>query len=176
MTNKKIELFSLIAGIIFILSGVSKSMDAAAFSNIITEYGFANFSFISPIIILAEITIGLGLIFQILQKTFAGISTVIILFFTLIYLYGSIFLNIQDCGCFGKFTFLNTSPFIVLTRNTLLLYLLIIVWIKGKDELSASKWTYLTIFSFICLISFVTGYTYNTTHSKNSSRKKQRPH
>lgn len=171
MTDKKIELFSLIAGIIFILSGVSKSMDAAAFSNIITEYGFANFSFVSPIIILAEITIGLGLIFQIIQKTFAGISAVIVLFFTLIYLYGNIFLNIQDCGCFGKFTFLNTSPFIVLTRNTILLYLLIIVWINGKNKLSANKWTYLTIFSFICLISFITGYTYNITHSRNPSRR-----
>lgn len=167
MSNKKIEIYSLIAGLVFIFSGISKSLNAAAFSNIIVRYGFDNFSFFSPIIILFEIILGLTLIFQILQKTFAAIGTITVLFFTLVYLYGTIFLNIYDCGCFGKFTFLSSSPLIVLIRNAILLCLLILVWIKGENKLSINRWTYLTILGFICLTSFMTGYTYNSTYNKN---------
>lgn len=167
MSNKRVEIYSLIAGLIFIFSGISKSLNAAAFSNIIAGYGFETFSFASPIIILSEIIFGLALIFQILQKSFAAISAITVLFFTLIYLYGTVFLSIYDCGCFGNFTFLSSSPIIVLIRNAILLCLLIIVWIKGENKLSTNRWTYLTILGFVCLTSFITGYTYNSTYNKN---------
>lgn len=167
MSDKKNEICSLITGLVFIFSGISKSIDAAAFSNIIARYGFDIFSFASPIIIFSEIILGLALIFQILQKTFTAIGAITVLFFTVIYLYGTVFLNIYDCGCFGSFTFLSSSPIIVLLRNIILFCLLIMVWIKGENKLSTNGWTYLTILGFVCLTSFMTGYTYNSTHNKN---------
>ena len=133
--NKRIEIYSLISGLVFLISGVAKAIDISVFSNAITQYGFEYLQFISPLIILAEVSLGLLLIFQIWQKWSAFWSAVLVTGFTIVYAYGVVFKGIADCGCFGKITALNTSPFVTFLRNAILLYLLIAIGRKGEKKI-----------------------------------------
>ena len=120
--NKRIEIYSLISGIVFLISGIAKAIDISVFSNVITQYGFENLQFISPIIIMTEVSVGLLLIFQVWQKWTAFSGAFLVTCFTVVYAYGLIFKGIEDCGCFGKITTLNTSPIVTFLRNSILLY------------------------------------------------------
>ena len=161
MENKKIEICSMVVGLVFILSGVLKSLDAASFAQIIVTYGFEYMRFMSPVIIFLEITLGLLLLFRIYEKTFAIIGGVMVSTFTLVYSYGLVYLDVQDCGCFGRVSILNSSPTIVFIRNGCLLLLLGIIGKVSVNRLETNRWVFLSIFVFVCLSAFVTGYTYN---------------
>jgi len=169
--NKRIEIFSLIAGLVFLISGIAKAIDISVFSNVITQYGFENLQYISPLIILAEVSLGLLLVFQVWQKWSAFCGAVLVAGFTIVYAYGFIFKGIEDCGCFGKITVLNTSPVITFLRNAILLYLLIAVWLKGENKNQLNKWIILTALIFMCLVSFMTGYTYSKVGKKKKPEK-----
>ena len=158
--NKKIEIYSLVSGLIFLISGVAKAIDISVFSNVIAQYGFGNLQFVSPLIVLAEVSIGLLLVFQVWQKHSALAGGLLVVGFTMIYAYGIIFRGVEDCGCFGKIAILNTSPVFTFLRNAVLLYLLIAVWRKGKNESNLNKWIAVTALIFMCLVAFMSGYTF----------------
>lgn len=161
MENKKIEICSLITGLVFILSGGLKAFDASSFAQVIATYGFGPVRFLSPVIILLEITLGLLLLFRIYEKALSIAGAVMVSIFTLVYLYGWICFDVQDCGCFGQVSILNSSPTIVLIRNGALLFLLGIIGRNGENRLDSNLWVSFIIFVFIGLSAFVTGYTYN---------------
>jgi len=169
--NKRIEIYSLISGLLFLISGTAKAIDISVFSNIITQYGFENLQFISPLIILAEVSVGLLLVFQVLQKWSAFFGVVLVAGFTIVYSYGVIFKGIEDCGCFGKITALNTSPVITFLRNAILLYLLLVVWRKGENKNHPNKWIASTVLIFMCLVAFMTGYTYSKIGKKQKLKE-----
>ena len=158
--NKRIEIYSLISGLIFLISGTAKAIDISVFSNVITQYGFEYLQFISPLIILAEVSVGLLLVFQVWQKWSAFFGAVLVAGFTIVYTYGIVFKGIEDCGCFGKITVLNTSPVITFLRNAILLYLLVAVWRKGENKNHLDNRIIFTALIFMCLVAFMAGYTY----------------
>ncbi len=51
------EIYSLIAGAVFLLSGIAKAIDISVFQNAIVQYGFANLQFVAPLIVLAEVAV-----------------------------------------------------------------------------------------------------------------------
>ena len=169
--NKKIETYSLISGLVFLISGTAKAIDISVFSNVITQYGFGNLQFIAPLIILTEVLIGLLLVFQVWQKWSALAGALMILAFALVYLYGVMFKGIEDCGCFGNITVLNTSPVITFLRNAILLYLLLVVWRKGENKNHLNKWIALTALIFMCIVAFMTGYTYSKIGKKQNLKE-----
>ena len=158
--KKRIEIYSLIVGLVFLVSGMAKALDIAIFSKVITQYGFENLYFISPLIVMAEVLIGLLLVFQLWQRWSAFAGVVLVFGFTLIYTYGLVFKGIEDCGCFGKITALNTSPVFTFVRNAVLIYLLIAVWRKGENRANINKWIIVTALIFMCLVSFMSGYSF----------------
>ena len=101
------------------------------------------------------------------MKLTASIGTAALILFTLIYLYGIYFRDIKDCGCFGRITLLNTSPTIVLARNTILMYLMVAIMVKCENKSVHSIPVYLVILCFECMAAFFSGHTYQHISSYN---------
>lgn len=141
-------------------SGIAKAIDISIFANIITQYGFNNLQFLSPIIILAEVAFGLLLVFQEWQKQVAFCAAILVIIFTVIYAYGLVFKGVEDCGCFGTISVLNTSPIVTFLRNAALLYLLITVWRKGENKNQCNKWIIFTAMIVMIIVAFMSGYTF----------------
>jgi uncharacterized membrane protein YphA (DoxX/SURF4 family) len=160
--KKRIEIYSLIAGTVFLISGIAKALSVSDFANLITQYGFESLQFLAPLIVLAEVGLGLFLVFQIGLKHTALVSTVLVAAFTLVFAYGLIFNGIEDCGCFGKITVLNTSPVFTFIRNAILIYLLIAVWRKSENKWQVSKWTAGLMVVVMIAVAFMSGYTYHS--------------
>lgn len=172
--NKKIEIYSLILGSVFLLSGFAKSLNISDFAMLIANYGFDRFQFLAPIIVLSEIFLGLLLLFQISLKKTAFIGGLLVSIFTVIYSYELIFNGIQDCGCFGRISILNSSPIFTFIRNVILLLLFVIVWRKAENRsIKANKSVVGVVLLVLCIASFISGYGYyNVTKSKSVSDNK----
>jgi uncharacterized membrane protein YphA (DoxX/SURF4 family) len=158
--KNRIEIYSIIAGIVFMTSGMAKSLNISAFSDLIKQYGFGSLQFVTPVIALAEFFLGLLLVFNIKQKHSALACGILTAVFTLVYSYGVVFRNIEDCGCFGEITVLNTSYPFTLIRNAVLMYLLFVVWQKGANSSIRNKWVERFILAVMCIAAFISGSTY----------------
>ena len=168
--NKRIDIYALISGLVFLISGTAKAIDISVFSNIITQYGFGNLQFVAILVVLLEISVGLLLVFQVWQKWAALAAAVSVAGFSVIYAYGIIFKGVEDCGCFGQITILNTSPVLTFIRNAILLYLLLAVWLKSENKNNLNKWIAITILVVMCSVTFMTGYTYSKTGETKSKK------
>jgi hypothetical protein len=173
---KKTEIYSITAGIVFLISAFAKALSISYFAKIIVDYGFENLQFLSIFIVLVEALLGLALIFQIHLKQTSFIGIFLIVFFTVIYAYGLIFKEIKDCGCFGNISILNTSPIFTFVRNIILVYLLVSVWIFSRKtiqikELSnAAEFILATILVVMCTVAFISGYNYQEIEESNSNK------
>ncbi|MCK7536343.1 MAG: hypothetical protein MZV63_37860 [Marinilabiliales bacterium] len=52
--KKTLSIYAFIVGAFFVVSGVGKVIDTAAFSNLIAEYGLGAFKLLAPPIVLVE--------------------------------------------------------------------------------------------------------------------------
>ncbi|MDR2836065.1 MAG: DoxX family protein [Bacteroidales bacterium] len=155
-----IRIFSILAGIIFLLSGIGKSMAVLNFYNLIIQYGFSYISFLAPFIVLIEILLGLFLVFQIRLKETALVALLLLFGFTSIYSYGYFFQHIEDCGCFGAIP-LTLPPIWVFIRNIILMVFLFFVFIKAdKGKVKIKNWVKVVVLFVMCCVSFTSGYTY----------------
>ena len=167
--QKRIELYSLISGLVFLISSIAKAVDISVFSNIVNQYGVGYVQFLTPLIVITEAIIGLALVFQFYQERTSFIAILLLFLFTIIYAYGIIFKGISDCGCFGKISFLNTSPVVTFIRNAVLFYLLVAILRKGENKMTVNKWIAAIMITVICLVAFMSGYTYR--YVANSANK-----
>jgi uncharacterized membrane protein YphA (DoxX/SURF4 family) len=156
-----LKILSLLAGIVFLLSGIGKSVEAYKFSQILAQYGFAGLRFLVPLIIVFEIVAGLLLFFHVRLKQTSFLTLCFVVGLSLAYLYGYFFVNITDCGCFGYFSFLNLSPLFTFIRNIILIVILLCIFLKsGSLRKSPDKNELLIMASILCTVCFVTGYTF----------------
>lgn len=129
--NKIRKILSILIGIIFLFSSVSKAIDIETFGYLLMAYGNKKLIFLAPLITAIEFFIGLGYILQIFLKNIVLLSFWLTLFLTVIYIYGFVYLNIEDCGCFGNILKLN--PFITLAKNCILLALMYFISFKSTS-------------------------------------------
>jgi len=175
MKIKKIDIYSIIVGLVFIVSGISKSLDTTSFSQTINLYEFGNVEFISLIIILLEIYLGLSLFFKIQTKRVSFISFVFLTCLTLIFLYGWIFKDITDCGCFGKINFLNSSPTFTIVKNIILIYLCVDLWLSSLKEPIDEKWFVNSMFILsMSIVGFMSGFTLNNNVTSTNKKPKKK--
>lgn len=172
--NSKISIayiFCILCGIIFLLSGFGKMLDTGQFTRLISSYGFEPFRFLAPVIIIAEILLGLGFILQVRVKEISLISLFLVVIFTFIYLYGQYVKEISDCGCFGKIEKLSTSPLVTYIRNILLTAMLLYIYkyapAPSDKYISLRCWI---IFIVITVSSFWSGYTMNNNVKKGNNK------
>ncbi len=164
MFEKRIlNIYSVIIGIFFIISGIGKVIDTAGFSNLIYQYGFGYLMILSPLIIIAEILLGLFLILLITPKRNSLFSFILLMIFTISFAYAHFKHGINDCGCFGSLQHSNISPLFSFIRNFILLIMSLIIWIKyPKEKMEVAKWKKYLILSVMCLSIFVAGFTFKT--------------
>jgi uncharacterized membrane protein YphA (DoxX/SURF4 family) len=170
--NKRIKIYSLLAGVVFLLSGMAKALDVGVFASVIAQYGVESLGVAAPLIALAEVALGLLLAFRIWARRAALGGAALLLAFTLAYAYGVAFKGVEDCGCFGQLTALNTSPALTFLRNAVLLYLLVAVWRKGSNSGNTHAGVAETMLAVMCLSAFTSGYTYrHATPTPTPKRK-----
>lgn len=129
-------LFRLIVGLLFILSGLAKTVDPIGFSFKLEEYfseSVLNIPFLEPFalplasfFVVFEVILGLLLLLGIYKKFTLKFLLLLILFFTFLTFYSAYFNKVTDCGCFGDALKLNPwhSFYKDLALLTMILFLL----------------------------------------------------
>jgi len=152
--------FRLIVGLVFLLSGLLKSIGAATFADLMSQYGASWFGFAAPFVILIEIFLGVVLIFDYYPKqvTWASISFLCAVSF--IYLYGVLARGITDCGCFGPLTWLNSKPWLTFTRNGILLAMLLPSLFSMDESASPTISSVIFMAVIAVVVMFMCGFSF----------------
>ncbi len=132
----------IIVGVIFIISGFVKTIDARGFSFKLEEYfspSVFNLSLLEtyalPLAIFVaifEILLGLALVIKLCLKKSLALLIALCVFFAFLTFYSAYFDKVTDCGCFGdaiKFT-----PWQSFWKDIILLVGLLILWIGYRKE------------------------------------------
>ena len=164
------QILSLLAGIVFLVSGIGKSLAAYEFSQILAQYGFNALRFLAPLVIVFEVAAGVMLFLHIRLRQTSLLALCFMVVVSLAYLYGYFFVNITDCGCFGYFSFLKLSPFFTCVRNLALVGVLLYVFMKSRKlRKPTNKNEMLTMMCILCAVCFVSGYTF-VEHKSNATQ------
>lgn len=122
-------------------------------------------------VIFAELLLGLLLVFQIRLRLISAIGLAFVAILTVIYTYRLLFKNIEDYGCFGHISFLNTSPIFTFIRNAGLLFLLFVCWRKGNNSKTLNWEIVLASLLAIGVGIFMCGYTFRFSQKTDSKQK-----
>lgn len=159
MSPKQIP--AILVGLVFILSGLGKIGNIIGFQRLIFDYGLNIFHLLAPFIVIAEILLGILLIFNTRVKTTSLVSICILILFSCVYLYGWLKNDITDCGCFGYYLPITSSPILTFTRNVILILLLIWTYYNVHEDIQPIKqWKKVTLFSIMFSATFVSGMSY----------------
>jgi uncharacterized membrane protein YphA (DoxX/SURF4 family) len=157
------RLASFVLGAMFIVSGLGKMMDAAAFGELISSYGFDWFSILSPVIIVAELFLGGYLVCGGgACRVCALLSAVLLVIFTSAFAYANIVHGIEDCGCYGHIG-ASIPVWATYLRNVVLLALAVYVWRVGKcrpRNTANCKYKLVLLAGFLTVCVFWTGHTW----------------
>ncbi|MDR1552886.1 MAG: DoxX family protein [Prevotellaceae bacterium] len=163
--KKTSKLLSFIVAAVFLVSGIGKSLAVNDFSQILALYGFGGLRFFASFIIIIEVALGLLLFFGFRLKQTALVALCFVAALSAAYLYGYLFANLTDCGCFGYFSFLNLPPVFTFIRNLILICALLYVFLNSNNSYKAMERKEIAvILCILCAVSFVAGYTC-TEHS-----------
>ena len=86
MPQQLSKIFRFLVGFVFLLSGLLKAIDAAAFADLMSEYGATWFGFAAPLIIFIEIFLGVMLLFDFYPKPISWATAIFLLVVSSIYL------------------------------------------------------------------------------------------
>ena len=134
MSQQLSKILRFLVGLVFLLSGLLKAIDTAAFADLMSEYGATWFGFVAPLIIFIEIFLGIMLVFDFYAKPISWATAIFLLVVSSIYLYGVTARGITNCGCFGPITWLNSKPWLTFTRNGILLGMLVPTLIRLQEK------------------------------------------
>ena len=166
MKQKILQIICIIIGIVFIVSGLGKIVDTAAFGNLIAKYGFVELHIFAPVIALVEVAVGVSLVLGIKPKIMLYVSFGLLLMFTAAFTYSHIKNGITDCGCFGAIKLSQDNVALVYTRNVLLLGLSLFAGLLHTVCLEKTVETKKTILLGVLLPAiFVAGLTYRIPSS-----------
>ncbi len=163
------RIFSIVCGVIFIFSGILKSLNSGSFARLLGEYDIPYIEYLAPVVIIGELLLGLALILQIWSRVMAVLAAIVLLIFTGGFTYGLLVKDITDCGCFGQSSDIFSTPLFLYVRNTVMILMLAYVMVKGDNgKVRDIKYLVvkgLSVLIVACGISFVTGLTFRRIHS-----------
>ena len=164
MFEKRIlNIYVVLTGVLFIISGVGKVIDTYGFSNLIYQYGLGYLMILSPLIVLFEILLGLVLVLLINPKRYAMISFFLMIVFTVLFAYAHFKNGVTDCGCFGSVQHTSLPPVFSFIRNFILIGMLFIVWKKYPEENTPpAPWKRRFILTVMFISIFTAGFTFET--------------
>ncbi len=143
-----------LAGLFFIFSAVSKYFSRESFYQIIQRYGVLSnnelLNFSIGILITLELFIGIILVIKYDKKWPKILAACMVLILSLIFLYGYLFKNIQDCGCFGNILLLDVKT--TFLKNVILFFLLSYLVFEQPKEFYIIKASYRWVALLIAII------------------------
>ena len=135
-----------IFAITFIVSGFTKVMNTPAFENVVEQY-FVTYGLTVPDWLIdtcaiglsvAELAIGIMLLFKIFVRIMSIASLVLMSIFTLLTLLNATLFPIDDCGCFGELIDLTSWQSFI--KNIILLPMSVAIWYNYRRELVFETW------------------------------------
>ncbi len=139
-------LLSLLLGGLFIFSGYNKMMDTAAFLATVDRFDLPSFmESLALFIPTFEMALGAALVLQVMTKRLGMVAVGTLVVLTSMYLYGWLVKGVEDCGCFGAVSFLDSSPLIVIVRNIILLVIAGAVWRLDYKEGKTQPWAWMLV-------------------------------
>lgn len=154
------DISSFLAGLIFLWSSLGKIGNVVYFQYLIVEYGLSYLNILAPFLILAEILIGVLLLFNRRTKVVSISAIGLLIVFTIAFTYAWQANGITDCGCFGRYMPTTSSPWITYIRNFILFILLGISYFTENDNQNIENWKRITIYTIMFAATFVAGMTY----------------
>lgn len=163
------KISAILAGLVFLTSGLSKLGNVFFFQQLIVDYGLNHLNILAPFIILFEIFIGALLIFRIHVRAVSFIATIVVIIFTCAYTYAWHWHGITDCGCFGNYMPIKSTPLTTYSRNITLTILLILAIIYDDHHKETEKWKVITLGTILLSATFLAGMTYKPLAFVNKS-------
>jgi uncharacterized membrane protein YphA (DoxX/SURF4 family) len=155
-----VNIVRFLVGILFIISGFVKLNDPIGFGFKLEEYWEVfGMQWLGPfsttmayLICVAEIWLGLALLFRSHVKLTLWLLTAMIVFFTFLTFYSAWFNKVTDCGCFGDA--LKLTPWQSFWKDVILTVLISILWL-GKNHIKQNPKMFPTILGVA--IAFIYG-------------------
>lgn len=164
--RKILNVYAVIIGLFFIVSGIGKALDTARFTILISQYGFDSLMLLSPVIVLFEILIGVLLILLINPKRYAMLSSILLIVFTIAFTYAHFTKGINDCGCFGTIQPSKTPFSLSILRNIILIGMSVYLWVKyPKEKTEITRWKKIILLIVMSISIFITGLTFKLPSS-----------
>jgi len=169
LKNLLFNISIILVALLFIFSGLSKSINPFGFSNQIADYFVAlginiggTYTLLPAIFICgAEILLGILLLTRIELKKVAIAALLTMVFFTGLTTWIAIANPVSDCGCFGEV--LKISNTVTLLKNIVLLLLTIVIfWMRNDFESPKRAQNKILIMAAI-LLSLVPGLYFSAT-------------
>ena len=159
---------AIIIGLVFLASGLLKLLDPVGTGLIVSEYfKFFHLGFLQGtakalgmVLSLVEATTGAALISGVFRKTTAVITSILVVFFTIVTLILWIANPEMDCGCFGEAIHLSHGQ--TLLKNVVLLALAAIAFIPFQNFGVPRKGKYVAF--FLAVPSLVFALVHNARH------------
>ena len=163
---------AIIIGLVFLASGLLKLLDPVGTGLIVSEYfKFFHLGFLQGtakalgmVLSLVEATTGAALISGVFRKTTAVITSILVVFFTIVTLILWIANPEMDCGCFGEAIHLSHGQ--TLLKNVVLLVLAAIAFIPFQNFGVPRKGKYVALYVafFLALPSLIFALCHNARH------------
>ena len=159
---------AVVIGLVFLASGMLKLLDPVGTGLIVSEYfKFFHLGFLQGtakalgmVLSLVEATTGAALISGVFRKTTAVVTSVLVVFFTIVTLILWIAKPEMDCGCFGEAIHLTHGQ--TLLKNVVLLALSAVAFIPFQNFGVPRKGKYVAF--FLALPSLIFALCHNARH------------
>ena len=159
---------AILIGLVFLASGLLKLLDPVGTGLIVSEYfKFFHLGFLQGtakalgmVLSLLEATTGAALICGVFRKTTAVVTSVLVVFFTIVTLILWIAKPEMDCGCFGEAIHLTHGQ--TLLKNVVLLALAAVAFIPFQNFGVPRKGKYVAF--FLAIPSLVFALCHNARH------------
>lgn len=136
---KKIEaedFYQFILGLFFLIAGIGKMLDTFSFGELMYDYGFGQFYWLSPIFASLEVYLGSMLLLSIYTKSAVRISFMLLCVFTIAFGYAYLNKGIENCGCLGTVLDTKVPAYLSFLRNFLLMGICLVLWNKQANKTS----------------------------------------
>ena len=159
---------AILIGLVFLASGLLKLLDPVGTGLIVSEYfKFFHLGFLQGtakalgmVLSLVEATTGAALISGVFRKTTAVVTSILVVFFTIVTLILWIAKPEMDCGCFGEAIHLTHGQ--TLLKNVVLLALSAVAFIPFQNFGVPRKGKYVAF--FLALPSLIFALCHNARH------------
>ncbi len=161
--KKVLNVYAVITGLLFLISGAGKLVDTASFGDLIYQYGFGYLMILSPAVVIAEILIGISLVLLIRPRLYSLLAFIFLLIFTFSFAYAHFVHGINDCGCFGTLQHTEISPVLPFLRNIILMCMCSLIFLKypaqKTETVTWKRWLAQTV---MYPAIFIAGFSFTT--------------